>query len=32
VFAAFQTALKDRLQRQGKLIIDETNLKALAGS
>ena len=32
VFQAFQTALKDRLQRQGKLFIDETNLKALAGS
>ncbi len=32
VFQAFQTALKDRLQHQGKLVIDETNLKALAGS
>jgi peptidyl-prolyl cis-trans isomerase D len=32
VFEAFRTALKDRLQRQGKLVIDEANLKALAGS
>ena len=31
-FEAFQTALKDRLTKDGKLVIDQTNLKALSGS
>jgi len=32
VFEAFTTALKDRLRKDGKLVIDETNLKALSAS
>jgi peptidyl-prolyl cis-trans isomerase D len=32
VFEAFETALKDRLTKDGKLVIDQTNLKALSGS
>ncbi|HXW17319.1 MAG TPA: peptidyl-prolyl cis-trans isomerase [Candidatus Acidoferrales bacterium] len=31
-FEAFETALKDRLTKDGKLVIDQTNLKALSGS
>ncbi|MFZ0635353.1 MAG: peptidylprolyl isomerase [Candidatus Acidiferrales bacterium] len=31
-FEAFRTALEDRLKKNGKLIIDSSNLKALTGS
>ena len=31
-FEAFRTALEDQLKRNGKLVIDDANLKALSGS